>query len=91
MSDHKRYINIRKYHFENMMHGYGEKNVPLKIARIYYSIATKRADEYMMKTVTDMDRDWAKIVANRDCSVKEILEIKTEFNNWIDEKDQEIA
>lgn len=89
MSDLRKYINIRKYHFENMMHGYGEKNVPLKIARMYYSIATKRADEAVK--VSAMDREWSCMVAGRECSVREILEIKDDMNNWIDGKEKEAA
>lgn len=89
MSDLRKYINIRKYHFGNMMHGYGEKNVPLKIARIYYSIATKRADDTVK--VSAMDKEWACMVAGRECSIREILEIKDDLNNWIDGKEKEAA
>ena len=89
MSDLRRYIQIRKYHFENMMHGYGEKNIPLKIARIYYKIATDRADAAIK--VSAMDREWAEMIAGRECSVREILEIKDEMNEWIDLNERLVA
>jgi hypothetical protein len=89
MSDLRRYIQTRKYHFGNMILGYGDKNVPLKIARIYYKIATDRADAAIK--VSAMDREWAEMVAGRECSVLEILEIKDEMNNWIDLNERLVA
>ncbi len=39
----KFFNGIRRFHFRNMMHGYGPGIIPLKIARIYWTIATRRA------------------------------------------------
>ena len=90
MSTHIRYINLRKYHFKQMMHGYGVGDkVPLTVARIYYSIATDRADKYFENEISMMDRLWAmEVSGGRYCTTKEILEIKEEINHWIDEKEQ---
>ena len=84
MNLHNRFIQFRKEHFKNMMYGYGMKErVPFKIARIYYSIAHARANEYFEKYVTNADYEMARLVIGRDCTFKEVLEIK----NWIKENE----
>lgn len=84
MNLHYRFVELRKIHFKNMMHGYGvNERVPFKIARMYYGIANHRAEKYFQKYVTNADFEMARLVTGRDCNMKQVFEIK----QWIKESE----
>ena len=47
MTPRARYLSALKFHFGNLIHGYGvpeyDGHIPLSVARLYYRIAKDRA------------------------------------------------
>lgn len=43
------FVGSRSFHFQSMMIGYGPGPVPFSIARMYFSIATDRANAYVAR------------------------------------------